>query len=185
MELKFKPQLIKNRWALGAVLLIVFESIFLLWFHNAEDPTKRIVAGVIAAVILVFFLIIVLSRDKSQTSPHAEKLVGKWTLSSTSSSGSKGAGSLNISISNGQISISGVLLEDGKQIGTFSSEVTRVNENRIIFYYILRDSSKNETMDAVSILVFDPNDPKELHGDWIVASKTPRHGSVKYTREQS
>lgn len=185
MGISLNPELIKNRWALGAVLLIVFESLFLLWFSNAEDPNERIIAGVIAAVVLIVFLLKILSKENAQISPHAEKLVGKWTLTSISSSGTEGHGTLSIAKSKNQIAISGVLHEGGKQVGTFNSEVTRVNENRIIFYYVLRDSSKNENMDAVSILVFDPNDPNELHGDWIVASKTPRHGSVKYVREST
>jgi len=184
MGIKIKPELIKNRWALGTVLLIAFESLFFLWFSTAESSNERIVAGVIAAIVLIVFLSKMLVKEKFHLNPHAGKLVGKWKFSSTSSSGTAGSGTLSISISSGQIIISGVLLEDGEQIGTFSSEVTRVNENRIIFYYVLRDSSKNESMDAVSILVFDPNDPNELHGDWIVASKTPRHGSVKYIREK-
>jgi hypothetical protein len=182
MVLKIDPTKITSKFGIATVIVIAFESLFFLWFQSATEPMERIAAGVLAAIVLVIFLFRVFTKDKSVLDPSAKKLVGKWNFTSTSNKGKEGHGTLNISNMNNHLHISGVLFEGGKQTGTFNSEVTRVNQNRLIFYYVLRDQNKMENMDAVSIVVFDPEEPKELNGDWIVASKTPHHGSVSYTR---
>lgn len=51
----------------------------------------------------------------------------------------------------------------------------------ILVIFLFRIFSK-DTLSLDSKLVFDPDDPNELNGDWIVASKMPRHGSVTYKR---
>ncbi len=182
MALNISPEKITTKFGLAALLTLAFESLFLFWFGSASDSLERIAAGSLATLVLVVFLFRTFSTRKPDIDANAMKLVGKWEVQSESQKGSIGEGELNISFSNGNLSLAGVLSEGGEQIGTFASEVTRVNENRLIFYYVLRDRKKMENMDAVSIVIFDPNDPTELQGDWIVASKTPRHGTVKYRK---
>ncbi len=185
MALTLDPSKIKGRYALAAVIALVFESLFIAWFASASNSYERIAAGALAAVVLLAFLYMTLSNRMVAIDPGAKKLLGKWEFESVSQKGTRGTGNLSISHSGSNLVISGTLDEKGEQIGTFNSEVVRVNENRLIFYYVLRDTKKYENMDAVSIVVFDPNEPNELNGDWIVASKTPRHGSIKYRRAKS
>ncbi len=181
--MKIDPSKINNKFALAAVITLAFESLFFLWFNSANSTQERIAAGILASLVLCVFLFRIFSKEKYHLDKNAKKLIGKWEFESKSAHDKVGKGTLNISFSaRNTLNISGVLYEDGEQIGTFNSEVARVNENRLIFYYILRDRKKMENMDAVSIVIFDPNEPNELNGDWIVASKVPRHGSVKYKR---
>ena len=183
MELNIDPAKIRNRYALATVLLLVFESLFVLWFKSAGSWQERVAAGLLAAIaLLAFFYMIFLSRSTAILDPSAKKLQGKWQFESNSQGGHAGTGTSSIAVAGSNVMISGILFEAGEQVGTFSSEVVRVHENRVVFYYVLRDTKKGENMDAVSILIFNPDDPNELNGDWIVASKIPRHGSVKYTR---
>ncbi len=181
MALKIDPSKITSKFGLATVITLAFESLFFLWFQSATESIERIIAGVLAALVLVVFLFRVFSKDGGMLDPSAKKLIGKWTFSSTSQNGTKGTGTLNISSNlKNELIINGLLYIDGNQIGPFKSEVTRVNENRLIFYYVLRDGF--ESIDAVSILVFDSEEPNELNGDWIVASKKPMHGCVTYKR---
>ncbi len=182
MVQRISPHKITTKFSLAAVLTLAFESLFLVWFSSASDSVERIAAGGLAALVLVVFLLRTFSKDGPSLDASAMKLVGNWEISSISQKGAIGTGTLSISHAKSQLYLAGILYENGEQIGTFSSEVTRVNENRLIFYYVLRDRNKMEMMDAVSIVVFDPNEPTELKGDWIVASRTPRHGSVTYKR---
>lgn len=182
MSLKIDPSKIRSRLGLATVITLAFEALFLLWFQSSTNSYERVAAGILATLVLIAFLFRALSPATVPLDPGAKKLLGKWEFDSVSQKGTKGTGILNIAHSGHNLFISGTLCEDGNQIGTFSSEVVRVNENRLIFYYILRDTIKFENMDAVSIVVFDPSEPNELNGDWIVASKTPKHGSVIYKR---
>jgi hypothetical protein len=182
MTLKIDPTKITSKFGIASVIVIAFESLFFLWFQSATESLERVTAGGLAAIVLVIFLFRVFAKDEPMLDPGAKKIVGKWKFISTSSKGNEGHGMLTISNVDNNLCISGVLYEGDKQTGTFNSEVTRVNQNRLIFYYVLRDQNKMENMDAVSIVVFDPEEPKELNGDWIVASKTPHHGSIRYTR---
>ena len=176
---------VRTPLALATVITLVFEALFLKWFTAAESSMERIAAGSIAAVVLVVFLVIVLSRDGAALTPNAKALIGTWDFTSRSEHGKVGTGEVSISRSLNRLVLSGFLEVDGTRVGTFSSQVTRVNDNRLIFYYVLRDLQRGENMDAVSVLVFDPESPDALRGDWIVASRTPRHGSVEYTRRSA
>lgn len=183
MGLKIDPSKITTKFNLATVIVLAFEALFILWLKTASDSNERMVAGFLAAAVLIIFIYRTFTIGKVPTEeldPNASKLIGKWEIDSKSSNGTVGEGELTISLTGNHLNIFGNLYVDGERLGSILSEVTRVNENRLIFYYVLRDTVHEENMDAVSILLFDPEDPKTLNGDWIVASKTPkpRHGNL-------
>lgn len=187
MTLKIDPSKITTKFNLATVIVLAFEALFFLWLKTASNSNERIIAGILAAGLLVVFIYRTFTIGKvssNELDPNASKLLGKWAIDSTSSNETKGTGELTISLIGSHLNLFGNLDVDGKRLGSIHSEVTRVNENRLIFYYVLRDTVNNENMDAVSILFFDPENPETLYGDWIVASKypKPRHGNLTLRR---
>jgi len=74
-RIKFKrttidPSKISTPYSLLAVMLLVAEILFSIWFWKAESSIERGVAGSIMAVVLVSLMIIVLKFNRA---PSKEK----------------------------------------------------------------------------------------------------------------
>ncbi len=61
---KINPTKISNPYALFAVMLLVIEVLFTLWFWKADSSVERSIAGTIIAVIFIFLMILVLKINK-------------------------------------------------------------------------------------------------------------------------
>ena len=183
---------INGPYALLGAFLLIFESILVFWIFRAEGSIERISAGLLATVNLMAFLLVVIriTNKKPEMPPHnalLDSLCGKWEYHSVSITGAKRDGTCTIKKQDGQLVVTGNYKKDGARVGSWHSEMTRVRDNRLIFYYILRDTSHEdaETVDAVTILIFDPDDPTTMEGDWIVVGKDKKHGRVDYKRIES
>ncbi len=186
------PAKITTTKALLTAFLLIFETIFVFWLFKATSSFERIVAGIIIAAVFVFFLIIVKQLEKpvdvpSTTNELYKAIIGKWDYKSESSHGTIRTGWCEISVRDGELTLAGNFTKDGKGVGSWESQVARVRENRLIFYYILKDNSTEEHafVDAVTILVFQGDKPTQMEGDWIVVGKDKKYGRVDYTRSKS
>jgi hypothetical protein len=70
-RIKFKranvnPSKISGPYSLLALMLLVAEFLFAIWFWKTEGPIERGVAGLILAVVFVSLAVIVLKMNKTQ-----------------------------------------------------------------------------------------------------------------------
>jgi hypothetical protein len=66
LKTKVNPSEIKGFWSLLALLLIVGETIGLLWLYRAESPVERIAAGILMTLIVLAFLAVALLGKTGQ-----------------------------------------------------------------------------------------------------------------------
>jgi len=189
---KFDPSKIKSPYGALAAFLLVVQAVLIYWFAAAETSFERIAAGIVLTVNAFLFLaaLIKVSRIPSAEAAAdlklARQLCGNWIYSSEASSGDTAAGDCTITLAGNQLVLSGTYKVNGVLVGTWSTEMTRLRENRILFYYVLRDKSPGHGLsDAVSVLLFDPQNLAEMVGDWILVGKESRQGSVRFTRKDS
>lgn len=186
MNTQIDPSKIRTRLAFASLLTLTFEALFILWFTNASTAAERIVAGILSAVVLLSFLIIVfdskiLSKPDLVILTKAKKLVGKWQVTSRSRTGLISTGIMHIARDGNSLAIKCDLYLDEKLLGNIHSSIVKVNENRLIYQYQMYVAPKAITMDAVSIMLFDPDAPETMNGNWIVAStsEAPHCGTIE------
>lgn len=189
-EAKFDPSKIKSPFSALAAFLLVLQAVLIYWLAAAETSTERIAAGIVLTVNAFLFLATLFriarlpSAESTADLKLARQLCGRWSYASESSSGDTATGDCTITLAGNQLVLSGTYHLNGDLVGTWSTEMTRLRENRILFYYVLRDKSPGHGLsDAVSVLLFDPQDLEEMVGDWIVVGQESRQGSVKFRRK--
>lgn len=189
---RFDPSKITGTYPLLAAFLLIGETVLIYWLSKATTSFERIIAGILITIIFIVFMIIVKQMNRVDDVPATIKeqfkaVCGKWDYRSESSHGTVRTGWCEISVQNGELTLSGNFTKDGKGVGSWQSEVARVRENRLIFYYILNDNSNQEhqSVDAVTILIFQGDKPATMEGDWIVVGKEKKYGRVDYTRSKT
>ncbi len=185
----FDPGKIKSPYGVLAAFLLVLQAILIYWLAVAGSPWERIAAGVVLTANAAFFFVATLKVARMPVSEVstdielARKLCGRWVYSSEAASGETASGECTISLRGGELNLSGTYRLDGALVGTWIAEMTRLRESRILFYYMLRETTAGHGLtDAVSVLLFDPENLSEMLGDWIVVGKEKRQGSVRFSR---
>ena len=67
---KINPAKISNPYALFAVMLLVMEVLFVVWFSKAEGSTERSIAGIVMAIIFLFLMLLVLKINRIEKKQH-------------------------------------------------------------------------------------------------------------------
>jgi hypothetical protein len=62
---RIDPTKISGPYSLLAVMLLVAEILFALWFYKAESSTERSIAGLIMASVFVCLMIVVLKMNRA------------------------------------------------------------------------------------------------------------------------
>ena len=60
------PAKISGPYSLLAVMLLVAEILFAIWFYKAQTPTERTIAGSIVAVVFISLMILVLKMNRTR-----------------------------------------------------------------------------------------------------------------------
>ncbi len=188
---RFDPAKITGTYPLLGAFLLIVESVLIYWLSKASSSFERIFAGILITIIFIVFMVIVRQMNRTDSVPATVKeqykaVCGRWDYRSESSHGTIRTGWCEISVQDGELSLAGNFSKDGKGVGSWQSQVARVRENRLIFYYVLNDNSDagHQSVDAVTILVFQGEKPAQMEGDWIVVGKEKKYGRVDYTRSK-
>lgn len=67
---RIDPAKISGPYSLLAVMLLVAEILFAIWFYRAENSTERSLAGSVLAVVFVSLMLIVMRMNRT---PEKEK----------------------------------------------------------------------------------------------------------------
>jgi hypothetical protein len=181
-------------WAV--LLLLPAAPVILLYaffarqnYFELTDQARGIVAvGPIAAyvglVLVGWRIYLRISATLSPPHPALRHLLGDWTLKSISARGNIGEGKCQISSVQGRLSLSGDFVENGVYIGSWSSEIAQLKDNRLHMVYTLRELKKGEmrTIDCLCTLSFGSPPISQMTGIWIVAGQKDRVGNVTYTK---
>ena len=60
------PAKISGPYSLLAVMLLVAEILFAIWFYKAQTPIERTIAGSIVAVVFISLMILVLRMNRTR-----------------------------------------------------------------------------------------------------------------------
>jgi tryptophan-rich sensory protein len=68
---RIDPTKISGPYSLLAVMLLVAEILFALWFYKAESSTERSIAGLIMAGVFVCLMVVVLKMNRASDRANA------------------------------------------------------------------------------------------------------------------
>lgn len=69
---RIDPTKISGPYSLLAVMLLVAEILFAIWFYKAETPTERSIAGLIIATFFVCLMLLVMKMSRTPAEKNAK-----------------------------------------------------------------------------------------------------------------
>ncbi len=72
---RIDPAKISGPYSLLAVMLLVAEILFAIWFYKAETPIERSIAGLIMATFFVCLMLLVMKMNRTPTEKEAKSSV--------------------------------------------------------------------------------------------------------------
>ena len=159
-------------------------------YFELKDAAKGIVAvGPIAAYVAIVLLgwkaMIELSKEGRSSNPQLNELTGEWILNSKSIHDTLGGGDCFIENNQGALTITGNLSENGRNLGTWQSEMTLVKDHNLYIFYSMTQvkGTGSLKLDAMCTLIFGPAPVKQMTGTWIVIGMSDRAGQMTLTRK--
>jgi hypothetical protein len=76
---RIDPTKISGPYSLLAVMLLVAEILFAVWFYRAENSVERIIAGLIMAVFFVCLMLLIMKINRNPDKEKARRMVNNMT----------------------------------------------------------------------------------------------------------
>jgi hypothetical protein len=76
---RIDPTKISGPYSLLAVMLLVAEILFAIWFYKSQSSTERTIAGSIMALVFISLMIFVLRMNRTTDQEKVNDFSGKTT----------------------------------------------------------------------------------------------------------
>lgn len=188
----------RTLWSWVLLIVLPLIPVILLYaffsrqnYFELKDAAKGVVAvGPIAAYVVIVGLgleaMLRLEREGRSTSPLLEEMVGEWTITSKSIHDTPGQGKCYIENDRGHLVINGELSENGRNLGTWTSEMTLLKEHNLYIFYTLTQLKEggNKKFDGVCTLTFGSPPVNEMRGTWIIVGERDMAGEITLKKKR-